>query len=121
MPNVRNPFDLLLLPTWIVPVEPAGVVLRDHALGIRDGQIALVAPREQAMRHGATEIRELPGMLLAPGLVNAHGHSAMSLFRGLADDLPLRPGCRTTSGRPKANGSARISSATARSWPSPNR
>ena len=28
-------------------------------------------------------------MLLAPGLVNAHGHSAMSLFRGLADDLPL--------------------------------
>ncbi|MBN0379028.1 amidohydrolase family protein, partial [Pseudomonas aeruginosa] len=89
MPNVRNPFDLLLLPTWIVPVEPAGVVLRDHALGIRDGQIALVAPREQAMRHGATEIRELPGMLLAPGLVNAHGHSAMSLFRGLADDLPL--------------------------------
>ncbi|MFO6378241.1 hypothetical protein ACLBYN_37385, partial [Pseudomonas aeruginosa] len=28
MPNVRNPFDLLLLPTWIVPVEPAGVVLR---------------------------------------------------------------------------------------------
>ncbi len=89
MPNVRNPFDLLLLPTWIVPVEPAGVVLRDHALGIRDGQIALVAPREQAMRHGATEIRELPGMLLAPGLANAHGHSAMSLFRGLADDLPL--------------------------------
>lgn len=42
------------------------MVLRDHALGIRDGQIALVAPREQAMRHGATEIRELPGMLLAP-------------------------------------------------------
>ncbi|MCY1185962.1 5-methylthioadenosine/S-adenosylhomocysteine deaminase [compost metagenome] len=28
-------------------------------------------------------------MLLAPGLVNAHGHAAMSLFRGLADDLPL--------------------------------
>ncbi|MBN0245624.1 amidohydrolase family protein, partial [Pseudomonas aeruginosa] len=62
---------------------------RYHALGIRDGRIALVAPREQAMRQGATEIRELPGMLLAPGLVNAHGHAAMSLFRGLADDLPL--------------------------------
>ena len=28
-------------------------------------------------------------MLLAPGLVNAHGHGAMTLFRGLADDLPL--------------------------------
>lgn len=29
-------------------------------------------------------------MLLAPGLVNAHGHAAMTLFRGLADDLPLQ-------------------------------
>src|SRR5262245_57198396 len=89
MPEVKAPLDLLLLPTWIVPVEPAGVVLRDHGLGVRDGRIALIAPRDVMLRHPATEIRELPGMLLAPGLVNAHGHAAMSLFRGLADDLPL--------------------------------
>ncbi|SDN07099.1 TRZ/ATZ family hydrolase [Pseudomonas jinjuensis] len=89
MPEAKAPLDLLLLPTWIVPVEPAGVVLRDHGLGIRDGRIALLAPRDQALRHPAAETRELPGMLLAPGLVNAHGHAAMSLFRGLADDLPL--------------------------------
>ena len=37
------PLDLLLLPTWLVPVEPAGVVLRDHGLGIRDGRIARVS------------------------------------------------------------------------------
>lgn len=83
------PLDLLLLPTWLVPVEPAGVVLRDHALGIRDGQIALLAPREEALRQGAREVRELPHCLLAPGLINAHGHAAMSLLRGIADDLPL--------------------------------
>ncbi len=83
------PLDLLLLPTWLVPVEPAGVILRDHGLGVRDGRIVLIAPREQALRHPATETRELPNMLLAPGLVNAHGHAAMTLFRGLADDLPL--------------------------------
>ncbi|SDH07755.1 5-methylthioadenosine/S-adenosylhomocysteine deaminase [Pseudomonas flavescens] len=83
------PLDLLLLPTWLVPVEPAGVVLHDHGLGIRDGKIALIAPRAEALRRGATQIRELPGRLLTPGLVNAHGHAAMTLFRGLADDLPL--------------------------------
>ena len=83
------PLDLLLLPTWLVPVEPAGVVLRDHALGVRGGCIVLLAPREVALRQEALEVRELPGMLLAPGLVNAHGHAAMTLFRGLADDLPL--------------------------------
>ncbi|PZR50992.1 MAG: TRZ/ATZ family hydrolase, partial [Stutzerimonas stutzeri] len=83
------PLDLLLLPTWLVPVEPAGVVLRDHGLGIRDGRIALIAPRSEALRHPATEVRELPHCLLAPGLINAHGHAAMTLLRGIADDLPL--------------------------------
>lgn len=89
MTDPTTPLDLLLLPTWLVPVEPAGVVLKEHALGVRDGRIALLAPRQQALRQPAREIRELPGCLLAPGLVNAHGHAAMTLFRGLADDLPL--------------------------------
>ena len=89
MPDQRAPLDLLLLPTWLVPVEPAGVVLREHGLGIRDGRIALIAPRAEALKHPAKDVRELPGHLLTPGLINAHGHAAMTLFRGLADDLPL--------------------------------
>ena len=89
MPAPCAPLDLLLLPTWLVPVEPAGVVLKDYALGVREGRIALIAPQEQALRQEAREVRHLPDCLLTPGLVNAHGHAAMSLFRGLADDLPL--------------------------------
>ncbi|CAD5202312.1 TRZ/ATZ family hydrolase [Pseudomonas sp. FEN] len=89
MPNAAAPLDLLLLPTWLVPVEPAGVVFREHGLGIRDGRIAFIGPRAEALKLGAREVRELPETLLAPGLVNAHGHAAMTLFRGLADDLPL--------------------------------
>ncbi len=89
MLDVDTALDLLLLPTWLVPVEPAGVVLQEHALGIRDGQIVFIGPRSAAARLQAREIRELPGQLLAPGLINAHGHAAMTLFRGLADDLPL--------------------------------
>ncbi len=89
MTSTAAPLDLLLLPTWLVPVEPAGVVLKDHGLGIRDGRIAFIGPRTSALKLSAREVRELPGMLLSPGLINAHGHAAMSLFRGLADDLPL--------------------------------
>ncbi|MDL0440368.1 TRZ/ATZ family hydrolase [Stutzerimonas frequens] len=85
-----TPLDLLLLPTWLVPVEPAGVVLREHGLGIRDGRIVFIAPQAEALKYGANEIRHLQGMLLAPGLINAHGHAAMTLFRGLADDLSLQ-------------------------------
>ena len=89
MPDHSAPLDLLLLPTWLVPVEPAGVVLKEHGLGIRDGRIVLIAPRATALKHAALEVRELPEMLLCPGLINAHGHAAMTLFRGLADDMPL--------------------------------
>ncbi|CAM3829679.1 5-methylthioadenosine/S-adenosylhomocysteine deaminase [Pseudomonas reidholzensis] len=87
MPTSTAPLDLLLVPAWLVPVEPAGVVLEGHALGLRDGLIAWIGPRERAPT--ALEVRELPDCLLCPGLVNAHGHAAMTLFRGLADDLPL--------------------------------
>lgn len=87
MPTAPSPLDLLLVPGWLVPVEPAGVVLKEHALGIRDGLIAWLGPRERAP--AAREVRELPDCLLCPGLINAHGHAAMTLLRGLADDLPL--------------------------------
>ncbi|MFL1556387.1 TRZ/ATZ family hydrolase [Pseudomonas sp. O11] len=89
MTSTAAPLDVLLLPTWLVPVEPAGVVFKEYGLGIRDGRIAFIGPRAAALKLSATEVRELPGMLFSPGLINAHGHAAMSLFRGLADDLPL--------------------------------
>ena len=89
MPTPTMPLDLLLLPTWLVPVEPAGVVLKDHGVGIRDGRIVFIGTRAESLKLTARETRELPGMLLSPGLINAHGHAAMSLFRGMADDLPL--------------------------------
>lgn len=56
---------------------------------MRGGRIARIAPRQELLALQAKEVRLLPGMLLAPGLINCHGHAAMSLFRGLADDLPL--------------------------------
>ena len=89
MPTPSKPLDLLLLPAWLVPVEPAGVVLKEHGVGIRDGRIVFIGPRSEALKYTALETRELPDMLLSPGLINAHGHAAMTLLRGMADDLPL--------------------------------
>src|SRR5437762_335641 len=80
----------LLLPRWVVPVEPAGKVLEDHAVAIRDGRIEAIAPaREARARFREHEPVELAEHVLIPGLVNAHTHAAMTLMRGLADDLPL--------------------------------
>ncbi len=88
----RSPVDadLVITARWVVPVEPAGVVLEDHAVVVTGGRIVAVLPDGEAGRrfHAAATINR-PGHVLLPGLVNAHVHAAMSLFRGLADDLPL--------------------------------
>lgn len=87
---MKLPADLLLLPQWVVPVEPPGGALADHAVVILDGQILDVLPADTAQaRYAAAETVVLPGHALIPGLVNLHGHAAMSLLRGFADDLPL--------------------------------
>ena len=82
--------DLLVLPRWLVPVEPAATVLQDHALVVRDGRIVDVLPADFARQSWrAAEELTLPQHAVLPGLVNLHTHAAMSLLRGLADDLPL--------------------------------
>ena len=86
---MKSPADLLLLPQWVVPVEPAGA-LPDHAVVVQNGRILDVLPADAALaRYDAVQTLALPGHVLIPGLVNLHGHAAMSLMRGFADDLPL--------------------------------
>jgi 5-methylthioadenosine/S-adenosylhomocysteine deaminase len=87
--TMKVPADLILLPQWVVPVDPEGA-LPDHAVVIKGGQILDLAPAEAVQtRYAATQTVTLPGRALIPGLVNLHGHAAMSLFRGFADDMPL--------------------------------
>jgi len=86
--EITRPF--LIEPRWLVPVEPAGSVLAEHAVAVRDGKIEAVLPAAQARASFAAYERiALDEHVLIPGLVNAHTHAAMSLMRGLADDLPL--------------------------------
>jgi len=82
--------DLLVFPRWLVPVEPAGLVLEEHALAVDAGRIIDILPADFARQtYTAKESLELPTHALMPGFVNAHTHSAMALMRGIADDLAL--------------------------------
>jgi 5-methylthioadenosine/S-adenosylhomocysteine deaminase len=83
--------DTLLECRWIVPVVPRARVLEDHAIAIRDGRIVEVLPNAQwATRFQARHVVRLPSHAVTPGLVNAHTHAAMTLLRGIGDDLPLQ-------------------------------
>jgi 5-methylthioadenosine/S-adenosylhomocysteine deaminase len=82
--------DQVIEARWVIPVEPFGTVLVDHAVAIADGRIRAILPQAQ-MREActATKTLRLDTHALIPGLINLHTHAAMSLMRGLADDLPL--------------------------------
>ena len=82
--------DLLVSARWIVPVEPDRRVLTDHAVAVDGGRILDLLPAQAArLKYHARETRELSRHVLLPGMINAHTHAAMTLFRGLSDDLPL--------------------------------
>ncbi len=82
--------DLRIDAGWIVPVEPHGT-LPGHAIIVDGGRILAVVPTRAAdLAYVARTRVALPGHALVPGLVNAHTHAAMTLFRGIADDIPLQ-------------------------------
>ena len=87
--GMKQTIDLLLVPRWIIPVEPAGV-LTGHAVAVHAGEIVAVLPLADALaQYQPDTLIELRDQVLLPGLINLHTHAAMSLMRGFADDVPL--------------------------------
>ena len=72
----------------VVVGDRAGTVVPDAVLDVADGRIAWVGPAADAPEAGDAEVIALPGVL-TPGLVNAHSHAPMVLFRGQGEGLPL--------------------------------
>ena len=84
-----QPVDSLILAAHVVPVEPRGA-LAEHAVAVDRGRIVAVLPTPRALAtFEAREVVRLDHHVLIPGLVNLHCHAAMTLMRGIADDLPL--------------------------------
>ena len=75
---------------WVIPVDPPGMVLANHAVVVADGRVHdVLAAGLSRERYPAARRIELPGHALIPGFVNLHTHAAMTLMRGLADDRAL--------------------------------
>jgi len=86
-----TPVDLRIDARWTIPIAPTGV-LQDHTLLVAQGRIVALVPALVADRdYRAAQHVTLSTHALLPGLVNAHTHGAMTLLRGIADDVPLKP------------------------------
>ncbi|MGJ8689478.1 MAG: TRZ/ATZ family hydrolase [Gammaproteobacteria bacterium] len=90
-PNSPESVDLLVHARWILTADDTQALLEEHCIVVHQERIVEILPSLQAsQRFKATQEISLMQHALMPGMVNSHGHAAMSLLRGAADDLPLK-------------------------------
>ena len=81
--------EFLITPKWVLTLEQEGL-LTGHTVLINDDKIAEILTTKEALnRFPNIPHIKLKNQMLMPGFVNAHGHVAMNLFKGMCDDLPL--------------------------------
>jgi 5-methylthioadenosine/S-adenosylhomocysteine deaminase len=87
---LRMTCDLLIHNALLLTMEPGSRPLDPGFVAIREGKIAALGQAEDYRNlPTAAALWDAGGNLVMPGLINCHCHAAMTLFRGLADDLPL--------------------------------
>ncbi len=82
----------IIKPQWLLPVDQSFRLLKNTALIIEQDKIITLTPFDELTKlpgYASADIIELKNHCLMPGLINTHTHAAMSLLRGIADDLPL--------------------------------
>src|SRR6266498_1431764 len=89
-PAKKDSADLLVVNGRVVTVDEKFSVFSPGAVAVKNGKIVAVGPAaDLTARYGALSRYDATGKIVMPGLVNTHTHAAMTLLRGLADDLPL--------------------------------
>ena len=93
MSNEAN-WDMLVLGGTVLTMEPGTEPIKSGAVAVANGRIAAVGPAEELLELAPSgEVLNAGNCIILPGLVNTHSHLAMTLLRGIADDLerfPLR-------------------------------
>lgn len=84
-------WDMLVLGGTVLTMEPGSEPIRNGAVAVANGRIAAVGPAEELLELAPTgDVLNAGNCIILPGLVNTHSHLAMTLLRGIADDLPLK-------------------------------
>ena len=82
--------DLVVKGDQVVTMDAAGTIIENGAVAIDDGIIVAIGPAADIVaEYPAAEVLEGTNRVVMPGLVNGHSHAAMTLLRGVADDLAL--------------------------------
>lgn len=83
------PADIIIQNGTVLTQDSCERTYKDGAVAVRGNIIVGVGPSDEFRSWNANTLIDAGGGIIMPGLVNSHVHVPMSLFRGLADDLPL--------------------------------
>jgi 5-methylthioadenosine/S-adenosylhomocysteine deaminase len=87
----RQEVDSIIQTKWLIPMTDKDLILEDHSLIIQQNMIREILPNNEAKKYfQSNNTYQLDQHIVIPGLINSHGHAGMSLFRGFADDMPLK-------------------------------
>lgn len=88
--QAAQPADIVITHAYVVTMNAAKQIFADGCVVIRDGRLVAVGPAAMAGEYSASKVIDAQGDIVMPGTVNAHTHAAMTVFRGLGDDVPDR-------------------------------
>lgn len=90
LPSDSTYVDIVIEARWMATVSSNSVLLENYSVIIQGAVIVDLLPTKEAQKkYSAANVLCLEEHILIPGLINLHTHAAMSLMRGIADDLPL--------------------------------
>lgn len=83
---------ILIKDALVIPMDEEGPDFFEGNILVEGDEICEIDPEQASLGSRGKDMRVIDGsnLILMPGLVNTHGHAAMSLFRGFADDMPLK-------------------------------
>ena len=87
--NKQN-VDLIIKGDHIVSMDAKGTIYKDAAIAVDDGVIVAIGPANEILSEYQSN-KQLGGSnrVVMPGLINGHSHAAMTLLRGMAEDMAL--------------------------------
>src|SRR5437667_143775 len=89
-PAKKERADLLVVNARVVTMDEKFSLFDPGAIAVKSGKIVAVGrSSDVARRYAAPSTYDARGSIVLPGLVNTHTHAAMTVLRGIADDLPL--------------------------------
>jgi 5-methylthioadenosine/S-adenosylhomocysteine deaminase len=82
--------DIIIQNAYILTIDSQNTEIPLGTIVIKNDAIEAIGDSALLEQYEAERVIDAQGNLVMPGLINAHTHAAMNMYRGMADDMPLQ-------------------------------